>query len=284
MLTRLRNYLVQHQTSPELASRVDQAISRVNSAGFDDWGLDPSTVKAVAGMAEKIYRDYFRVKVVGVEKVPAGRVLLIANHGGQLPLDGMLVAASLMLDGQPPRLVRSMVERWFPSLPFISTLFTRCGGMVGDQRNCRILLERDECVLVFPEGVRGSGKTIDHAYELQKFGTGFLRLALETKAPIIPVAVIGCEETYPGLFNLKPLAKLMGAPYFPITPFFPLLGPLGAVPLPTQVTLRFGDPLRFDADPEAPDAQIQNYVDQVRDALAAEIKLGLEERGGDIFG
>ena len=284
MLTRLRNYLVQHQTSPELASRVDQAISPVNSAGFDDWGLDPSTVKAVAGMAEKIYRDYFRVKVVGVEKVPSGRVLLIANHGGQLPLDGMLVAASLMLDGQPPRLVRSMVERWFPSLPFISTLFTRCGGMVGDQRNCRILLERDECVLVFPEGVRGSGKTIDHAYELQKFGTGFLRLALETKAPIIPVAVIGCEETYPGLFNFKPLAKLMGAPYFPITPFFPLLGPLGAVPLPTQVTLRFGDPLRFDADPEAPDAQIQNYVDQVRDALAAEIKLGLEERGGDIFG
>ncbi len=189
-----------------------------------------------------------------------------------------------MFDAERPRLVRSMVERWFPSLPFISTLFTRCGGMVGDQRNCRILLERDECVLVFPEGVRGSGKTIDHAYELQKFGTGFLRLALETRAPIVPVAVIGCEETYPGLLNLKPLAKLFGAPYFPITPFFPLLGPLGAIPLPTQVTLRFGQPLRFEADPEAPDEQVQNYVDQVRDALSKEIQIGLQERGGKIFG
>jgi hypothetical protein len=98
------------------------------------------------------------------------------------------------------------------------------------------------------------------------------------------VAVIGCEETYPGLMNLKSLAKLMGAPYFPITPFFPLLGPLGAVPLPTQVSIRYGKPLYFDADPEAPDEQVQNFVDQVRDALSSEIRQGLEERGGKIFG
>jgi 1-acyl-sn-glycerol-3-phosphate acyltransferase len=155
---------------------------------------------------------------------------------------------------------------------------------VGDHRNCRLLLEREECVLVFPEGVKGSGKTIYERYQLQKFGTGFMRLALEAKAPIVPVGVIGCEETYPGILSLKKAARLVGAPYLPVTPFFPLLGPLGALPLPAQVTLRFGEPMKFDLDPEAPDAEIQKLVDQVRDALDGEIQTGLKERGDKIFG
>ncbi|MGK5085779.1 lysophospholipid acyltransferase family protein [Bdellovibrionota bacterium FG-1] len=267
-----------------MSQRIDRAVTDVNSAGFDHWGLDPKTVKATAGALEWLYRKYFRVKTVGIKNIPRGRVLLIANHGGQIPFDGALIALSVLLDGKPPRIARGMVERWFPVLPFISTLFTRCGGMVGDHRNCRLLLENEQCVLVFPEGVKGSGKSIFEAYQLQSFGTGFMRLALETQAPIVPVAVIGCEEVYPGIMNLKRLAKLIGAPYVPITPFFPFLGPLGMLPLPTQVTLRFGAPLRFDVDPEAPDAQIVDLVEKVRDSIAAEIKKGLEDRGGHVFG
>jgi 1-acyl-sn-glycerol-3-phosphate acyltransferase len=269
---------------PDLEKRIDRAVMHVNSAGFDEWGLDPETLKATISVTEWIYRKYFRVKTHGIERIPQGRCLLVANHGGQIPFDGMLIAMSVLLDGEPPRIARGMVERWFPRLPFISTWFMRCGGMVGDSRNCRLLLEREECVLVFPEGVKGSGKTIYEKYQLQKFGTGFIRLALESGAPIVPVGVIGCEETYPGILKLNKLAKLVGAPYLPVTPFFPLLGPLGALPLPAQVTLRFGEPIRFDLNPDAPDSEIQRLVGQVRDALDAEIQAGLKERGDKIFG
>lgn len=280
----LKRRLLERGIRPELDERIERAVMHVNSAGFDDWGLDPGTLKATISVTEWIYRKYFRVKAENIDRIPEGRVLLIANHGGQVPLDGMLIAMSVLLDGEPPRIARGMVERWFPSLPFISTLFMRCGGMVGDQRNCRLLLDREECVLVFPEGVKGSGKSIYDRYRLQKFGTGFVRLALESRAPIVPVSVIGCEETYPGIYNFKKIAKLVGAPYLPITPFFPLLGPLGMLPLPTQVTLRFGEPLRFDADPEAPDSEVNILVEKVRSALDQELQIGLSERGGKIFG
>ena len=208
---------------------------------------------------------------------------MVGNHGGQFPLDGMIVGMSVLLDGKPPRIVRGMVERWFPSLPFVSTLFMRLGQMVGDIRNCRELLDKDEAVLVFPEGVKGSGKTIYDRYKLQTFGTGFVRLALEARAPIQPVAVIGCEETYPSLYNAEGLAKLVGAPYLPVTPFLPLLGPLGFIPLPCKITLRYAEPLYFDADPDAPDHVIHELVDKVKNSIQAELDVGLKKRGEDIF-
>ncbi len=280
---KLKEQLIQSQLPKEELQRIEKALSQLNSAGFDPWGLDPDTLKTAVALGRWLYMDYFRVETVGIERVPAGRVLLIANHGGQLPLDGFLIGMSMLLQADPARIPRGMVERWAPSVPFVNTLFSRLGQMVGDHRNCRELLDKEECVLVFPEGTGGSGKTIQHRYELQKFGTGFVRLALETHSPIVPVAVIGCEETYPSFFDFKLLAKLLKAPYLPITPFFPLLGPLGAIPLPTKVTLRFGDPIRFDGDPDAPDAEVEKKVDRVRDALDAEIKTGLKLRDGKIF-
>jgi 1-acyl-sn-glycerol-3-phosphate acyltransferase len=274
----------QFESTPDLRERIERAVVQVNSVGFDEWGLDPRTLENAVRSIEWIYRKYFRVRSVGIERLPEGRVLLVGNHGGQLPLDGMMIALSVLLDAESPRIARGMIERWFPSLPFISTLFVRCGGMVGDHRNCRLLLEREECVLVFPEGVKGSGKSIFERYQLQNFGTGFVRLALETKAPIVPVAVVGCEETYPGIYNFKKLAKLVGAPYLPVTPFFPFLGPLGMLPLPTQVTLRYGEPIHLDADPDASDQEIALLVDQVKAALQKEMDIGLQERGEKIFG
>ena len=128
-----KRYLLQRGIRPELEERIERAVMHVNSAGFDDWGLDPSTLKATISVTEWIYRKYFRVQAENIDRIPQGRCLLIANHGGQVPLDGMLIAMSVLLDGEPPRIARGMVERWFPSLPFISTLFMRCGGMVGDQ-------------------------------------------------------------------------------------------------------------------------------------------------------
>ncbi len=254
------------------------ASLRVNSAGYDDWGCCPETSARALEALRWLYRKYFRVRVHGIENVPAGRVMLVANHGGQLPLDGMFIAGALAYDADPPRLVRGMAERWFPSLPFVSALFYRTGQVVGDPRNCRQLLENEQCVMVFPEGVRGSGKPYRKRYQLQRFGTGFLRLAAGTRAPIVPVAVIGSEETYPALASLDGLARLLGAPYFPVTPFFPLLGPLGMIPLPVRIDLHFGAPLRFDLAEDAPDEPVEEAVGAVMGRLEALIAAGLRAR------
>ena len=278
-----KKYLKKSFLTKDEAARVDQAMRTLNSAGFDPWGMDPETAKAALGALRWVYRDYFRVETTGIERIPQGRVLLVANHGGQIPIDGLLVSMATVLEGGPPRIARGMVDRFVPMIPWVSTLFSRCGQMVGDHRLCRELLARDECVLVFPEGTKGSGKTIFERYQLQKFGTGFLRLALETQAPIVPVAVIGSEETYPGLMGLRPIAKRLGLPYLPITPFFPLLGVLGILPLPAKITLRFGEPMRFELPEDAPETLVEAKVEEVRTALQREIQIGLEKRGGAIF-
>lgn len=271
----IKNFLIENGLSDDERSRIDQACQGLNSAGFDEWGLDPETLKATLGALKWLYEDYFRVDVTGMENIPeGGRVLLIANHGGQIPIDGLVVGMSMLLKGIPPRVCRGMVERWFPSLPFISTLFMRCGQMVGDHRNCRDLLEKEHCVLVFPEGVKGSGKTIFERYQLQRFGTGFIRLALETNAPIIPIAIIGCEETFPSLSRMKILAGLLGAPYLPLAiPF----------PLPTKISVRFGKPLVFHESPDASESTVESLVEIVRNSIQQELDIGLSKRDGKIF-
>lgn len=276
MLQFLKDFL-----APPLPRHVRERLredAHVNSAGFDPWGLNLDTAEEALQVARCLYEIYFRVETHGIENIPAGRCLLVPNHGGQLPLDGLFVALAAVLEADPPRIVRGMVERWFPSLPFISTLFTRCGQVVGDPRNCVDLLRHEQTIMVFPEGVRGSGKTWWHRYELQRFGTGFVRIALETQSPIVPVAVVGAEEAYPSIYNIKWLAKLLGVPYVPVTPFWPLLGPLGALPLPVKVDLHFGEPILLEGDPDGPDAEVQAMVDRVKDAIRGLIEEGLSRR------
>ena len=279
----IKQSLIEFALPKDLQERIDQAPLNLNSTGFDPWGLNPETAKAVVAATLWLYKKYFRVEVHGIENIPKGRALIAANHGGQIPLDAMMVALALLIEADPPRITRGMVERWAPSLPFFSTLFTRCGQVTGDPKNCRDLLNKDECVMVFPEGVRGSGKTFDKRYQLQRFGTGFIRLAIETNTPIIPTAIIGCEESYPGIFNAKILAKLIKAPYFPVTPFFPLFGPLGVTPLPTKVTIRFSKPLLFEGNKDTSDHNVQDMVNSVMSSMDTEIQTGLDKRGKSIF-
>ena len=194
----------------------------------------------------------------GIENVPAGRVLLVANHSGQVPIDGALIGAAMFMDAEPPRIVRAMVEKWAVSLPFVSLLFTRVGQVVGVPENAKRLLEQDEALLVFPEGARGISKTFDQRYQLTEFGLGFMRLAIETDTPIVPVAVVGGEEQYVSVANLDALAKLLRMPAFPIIP--QLLLPGGQLPLPTKYRLWFGEPMRFSGDPDDDDAVIEEKV------------------------
>jgi 1-acyl-sn-glycerol-3-phosphate acyltransferase len=264
----------------ELRERVEHLQRDVGELGIDPFGFDPEAVMYVGAPLVWMYKHYFRVLAHDIQKVPDGRVLLIANHSGQLPFDGMMIASSMVLEHDPPRVVRSMVEKWVPRLPFVSVLFARVGQIVGTPENCRRLLEREEAILVFPEGVRGISKTFDKRYQLERFGSGFMRLALETQTPIVPVAVVGAEEQAPSFYNLRTLADLFGAPAFPVTPTFPLLGPIGLLPYPSRYRIYFGDPILFEGHGDEEDEFVEKYVAVVRDTIQQMVARGLEERTG----
>lgn len=255
-----------------------------NEHGYDPFGFEPEFLKYILPVAERVYRKYFRAEVFGIENVPDdGPVLLVSNHTGQIPVDGFLIASAMLFDKQPPRMARSMVERWVATLPFISWFLPRVGQVVGTRENARILLRRNGCILVFPEGVKGISKTYDHAYELESFGYGFMRLALETDTPIVPVGVVGGEEQMPAIWNVESLAKILGMPAFPVTPTWPLLGPVGALPLPVKYRLHFGKPMRFEGASDDEDRVIGALVDDVRDEIRYLIDRGLDEREGVFF-
>jgi 1-acyl-sn-glycerol-3-phosphate acyltransferase len=259
----------------EIDSRMARISTRTNEAGVDPFGFDPKTARYALAVAAFLHRFYFRTEVFGIDKIPDGRVLVIANHSGQVPIDGLLLGTSLMLDAPRPRFPRAMVERWSAELPFVSVLFPRCGQVVGAPDNARRLLEQDEALVVFPEGSRGISKTFDRRYQLTDFGLGFMRLALETKTPIVPVAIVGGEEQYPSVADVKPLAKLLGMPAFPIIPqvFVGMLAPL-----PTRYRIYFADPITFQGDPDDDDAIMETKVAAVKSTIQTMLQRGLRER------
>jgi 1-acyl-sn-glycerol-3-phosphate acyltransferase len=192
-----------------------------------------------------------------------------------------MIAISVFLEARPPRMVRAMVEKWAQTLPFVSTFFARCGQVVGVPENARRLRERGELVLVFPEGTRGLSKPFQHRYQLTDFGPGFMRLALETDTPIIPIAVVGAEEQYVSVANLRRAAKLLRMPAFPLVP--QILLPGGILPLPVRYRIVFGEPLRFQGDPDDDDAVIQEKVWVVKATIQGMIQRGLEDRRSVFF-
>lgn len=248
--------------------------------GTDPFGLSPASVRQIVPVLEFLYRVYFRVEVQGIQNVPNGRCLLISNHSGQLPFDGAMIGTALLLEHEPPRIVRSMVEKFATSLPYFGQLCVRCGQVTGLPDNCRRLLEREECVQVFPEGARGISKLFRDRYRMTPFGHGFMRLALETSSPVVPIAVVGAEEQSINLYDAKLLAKLFHAPSFAITPLTPFLGPAGLLPMPVKYRIYFGEPLSFEGDPNGDEAVIATKVAQVRAAVQRLIERGLAERKG----
>ncbi len=251
--------------------------TKLNEFGFDDFGFSPEWVKVALPIAASIYKYYFRVEISGIENVPEGRVLLISNHSGQIPLDGVMIGLSLILEGNPPRALRSMVDRWVPTLPFVSTFLTRVGQILGTPENARALLERDEALLVFPEGTRGINKFFWNRYKLVKFGPGFMRLALETNTPIVPIAVVGAEEQLPSFGNFKTLAKLMNMPAVPMLPQL-LVPVLGWLPLPTKYRIYFGEPMHFEGDANDEDIVIERKVSEVQQVIQSMLTYGLKKR------
>lgn len=260
----------------DFEDRLKRVPLPISENGVDPFGLDPEWAKYAVGIAAFFHRFYFRSEVHGIENVPQGRVLLVANHSGQIPIDAMLLGAAMFLDAEPPRIARSMVEKWSQTLPFISTMFSRVGQVVGVPENARHLLELGEALLVFPEGARGISKSFADRYKLTEFGLGFMRLALETDTPIVPIAVVGGEEQYISFGNLERVAKALGMPSFPIMP--QMLLPGGQMPLPTKYRIYFGEPLQFDGDPDDDDAVIEEKVARVKGKIQSMLNRGLKER------
>jgi 1-acyl-sn-glycerol-3-phosphate acyltransferase len=264
----------------ELEDRLQRIPNRLNEYGFDPYGLDPEWIRRGALPSALLYRYYFRAETHDIDRMPAGRVLVIANHAGQLPFDGLMLGTALLLEAEPPRIARAMGEYWIPRIPIFNVMATRGGALVGTPENCAHMLEHGECVVAFPEGVRGMNKRFRDRYVLQRFGLGFMRLALETHTPIVPVGIVGSEEQNPGFANLEGVARALGIPAFPLTWAFPWLGPLGMLPLPVKYHLHFGEPLSFEGDPSDEDAVIEEKVAEVKRSIETLLAAGLRERSG----
>ena len=251
----------------------------------DPFGMDREIIEIARPFLTFMYTTWWRVTATGLEHVPAqGRALLVANHSGVLPWDGAMIATAVANEhpAQNERIVRSLHLHWFTTLPVIAPTLAALGQVPGIPENAIRLLEQDELVCVFPEGLKGVGKLFKDRYKLARFGRGgFVQAALRTQAPIIPVAVVGAEEIYPMLANAEGVAKLFGFPYFPLTPFFPWFGLLGVIPLPTRWSITFCPPIATDSyEPEAADDPITvlALTEQVREIIQETINQKLAER------
>ena len=265
-----------------LEEEIDERLGRVpihlNAYGYDAFGFSPAVAKRAYLVNAIFYRYWFRAETHGIDRLPQGRMLLIANHAGQIAIDAAMIGTAMVLEAEPPRIIRGMGEYWLPTVPWLNIAMVRTGSVVGTRKNCVDLLHAGECVIAFPEGVRGINKLIWDRYQLRDFGHGFMRLALETRCPIVPIAVVGSEEQAPAIANLRGLGQLLGMPAFPVTLTWPWLGLLGLIPLPVKYHIHFGEPMRFEGNPNDEDEVIAEKVEQVKERIAAMLAGGLAAR------
>jgi 1-acyl-sn-glycerol-3-phosphate acyltransferase len=255
----------------------------------DEWGLDRELLDAALPFFDFMYNVYWRIETSGLENIPEdGRALLVANHSGQLPWDATMLGVAVYRQHPAQRLVRTLFADWFPTLPFISALFTKTGQVLATEENGVRLLEQEQLAAVYPEGYKGVGKLFKDRYKLARFGRGgFVEMALKTGAPMIPVSIVGAEETYISLTKVDFIAKLIGFPFFPISLTFPWLGPLGFVPLPTKWYIDIGEPVptdQYDPDAAGNPMLVGQLTDQMRNLVQNMVYHRLAQRKSIFLG
>ncbi len=256
----------------------------------DDFGFDPHFTETVWFPAiRQLYAKWFRVEVTGIENLPAeGAALLVANHAGTLPIDGLIASVAVRDNHPNQRYLRPLAADMAFEAPLIGDLARRIGATLACHDDAEALLRQGELTAVWPEGFKGIGKLYKDRYKLQRFGRGgFVTTAIRTQAPIIPVSIVGSEEIYPMIADLKPLARALGLPYFPITPLFPWLGPLGVIPLPSKWHIHFGRPIDTASyDPATADDPmvVFDLTDHVREEIQQTLFRMLSRRSGVYLG
>jgi 1-acyl-sn-glycerol-3-phosphate acyltransferase len=245
--------------------------NKVGSYGYDAWGFNANGIKPFIDVGRIIYNNYFRVEAYGLENIPkSGSVLIIGNHSGQLPIDAILLGYALITNKHAPRVPKGMYERFVPQVPFISMLFSQWGGTLGDPENCEKMLQNGEAVIVFPEGAKGISKPTSKKYQLQRFGNGYIHMAVKNKTPIIPVGIVGCEEILINLGNIDVFERLFKFPAFPtLIPFI----------FPSKVIMHFGKPIYFEGD-VGKEHIMEDMNHQVKEEIKNQIQLGIKKRKG----
>jgi 1-acyl-sn-glycerol-3-phosphate acyltransferase len=257
-----------------IAERVERLELPFNEFGVDPYGVSKRHLALAATAFAFLYRSYFRVKCYGIEHVPPrGRAMLVGNHSGGYAVDGAMVITSMFLELEPPRLAQGMAEKFINRFPVASLWTSRTGQFTGLPEHALRLLEDDRLLMVFPEGARGTAKLYSERYSLVDFGTGFMRLALQTRTPIVPFGFLGGGTALPTIVNLYKLGRLVGVPYLPVTPY------LLPVPLPAPLEIHYGEPLLFSGTGDEDDEVIAGYVEQVKQRIAGLIEQGRAQRG-----
>ncbi len=257
---------------------------------IDEFGFDPDlTERVLLPPLRLLYKNWFRVEVSGIENLPVdGGALVVCNHSGTLPLDALMTAVAVHDNHPRRRYLRMLGADLVFQVPLLGALARKSGQTLACNPDAEQLLNAGELVGVWPEGFKGVGKPFADRYKLQRFGRGgFVSAALRTGVPIIPCSIVGAEEIYPKIGDLKTIARLFGLPYFPITPFFPLLGPLGAFPLPSKWHIRFGEPIATDSVEAGADDDpmlVFNLTDQVRETIQQTLYRMLSQRGNPFLG
>ena len=230
----------------------------------DEWGRSESMRALARRLYGPIYRRLFRVEWEGLEKIPDGPALLVANHAAAIPSDAPVIMHGIETELERP--VYGLADHLFKTVPVVGTLWSRAGGVVAHPDNAyRLLREKRQLVLVFPEGSKGPAKPYTERYKLRRFGRGgFVQIAMRAGVPVVPIAVVGAEESMPIMFNIAPIAKLLGIPYAPVTANALLFGPLlGAVVyLPAKFKLKVLDPVHFDVPPDQPRYSKSRIMDE----------------------
>lgn len=271
-------------------SLVDEFRHRVSALGMversgaiDEFGMDEGALQRARSLHEFLFHRYWRVDVIGEENIPSEPgCLFVANRSGLLPYDGMMLAHIVeRLHPLHPR-PRFLVADWLITLPFVQPYLARLGGVRACRENADRLLRSGRSVIAFPEGAKGAAKVFGNRYRLQRFGRGgVVRAAIEDGVPLVPVAVVGAEEAHPILFKSHTIARSIGLPFIPVTPTFPLLGPLGLLPLPTKWVVNFGQPIHLGDGPQdaaADELLVSRLTEQLRERVQSLVDDALDMR------
>ena len=262
-----------------IRARVERLELPFNAFGVDPFGVSRKHLVVAFTALEAAYRHYFSVASHGLGNIPArGRCMLVGNHSGGVALDGAMVIASCFLELEPPRLAQGMAEKFINRFPIASIWASRCGHFTGIPEHAQRLLEDDRLLLVFPEGARGTAKLYKDRNSLVDFGTGFLRLALKTRTPIVPFGFVGGGEAIPTVANLYRLGRMFGVPYLPVTPY------LLPLPRPAKLEVHYGAPLVFEGDGTEDDVTVEAHVEVVKRSIASLIERGRETRRARLLG